>query len=76
METGATSYGSRLQEVLRCSGDRRPLMAFTAAPSGAPDAVATIAAVIREDTARWSAAARRARVEALEAQGPSDPADG
>jgi PAS domain S-box-containing protein len=67
METGATSYGSRLLEVPALRRDGTGLsIAFTVTLIGPPGPVRGIAAVIRDETARWQERRDlRAQVEAL-----------
>ena len=54
MHTGITTYGSRLLEVPALHRDGRTLsISFTVTLLGQAGAVVGIAAVIRDDTARW-----------------------
>jgi PAS domain S-box-containing protein len=67
METGVTSYGSRLLEVPALHRDGTGLsIAFTVTLIGPPGPVRGIAAVIRDETARWRERRElRAQLEAL-----------
>ncbi|WP_296942580.1 PAS domain-containing protein [uncultured Massilia sp.] len=70
MATGRTRYGSDVLRVPALHKEGKPLsIAFTVALLQAPDGtVSAIAAVVRDDTARWSEErALRARVRELEA---------
>lgn len=70
MATGRTRYGSDVLRVPALHKEGKPLsIAFTVALLHGPDGkVAAIAAVVRDDTARWSEErALRARVRELEA---------
>nr|WP_314544960.1 PAS domain-containing protein [uncultured Massilia sp.] len=69
MATGATRYGSDVLRVPALHKEGKPLsIAFTVALLHAPDGkVAAIAAVVRDDTARWTEErALRARLRELE----------
>jgi PAS domain S-box-containing protein len=70
MATGETRYGSEVLRVPALHKEGRPLsIAFTVALlHGADGGVAGIAAVVRDDTARWNEErALKARVRELEA---------
>lgn len=74
METGKTRYGAELLRVPALHKDGRPLsIAFTVALlAGADGKVTGVAAVIRDETARWEEERRlRKRVAELEAGAPA-----
>jgi len=74
MATGETRYGSDVLRVPALHKEGKPLsIAFTVALLHAPDGqVSGIAAVVRDDTARWTEErALRARVRELETAAPA-----
>ncbi len=71
MKTGQTRYGDQVLRVPAVHKDGRPLsIAFTVALLFAPDgSVSSIAAILRDDTARWNEErALRKRLAELEAK--------
>ena len=78
MRTGETRYGDQLLRVpaLHLDGERRSI-AFTVSLLTEGDGVTGIAAVIRDETARWAdEQALRRRLRELEATGPSPSGGG
>jgi PAS domain S-box-containing protein len=75
MRTGETRYGTQVLRVPAVRRDGRQIsIAFTVALLSAPDGRVTgIAAIVREETARWEEEqALRRRLAALEKSAPSD----
>ena len=70
MQTGQTRYGSEVLRVPALHKDGRTLsIAFTVALLDAPDKTRIIAAIIRDETARWAEErALRQRLAELEAR--------
>lgn len=70
MQTGQTRYGSEVLRVPALHKDGRPLsIAFTVALMDLPDGSRIIAAIIRDETARWAEErALRQRLADLEAR--------